>query len=260
MALILNLKIYFMKSTFEIASSSRPAVVTPRNDSIIKKIIDFILSLIFPIECLGCNREDTYLCGECLAKIKIYSQPPVFEHPLMQLNGIVYAADYRQKLLQQTIHNFKFRYTKELAEPLAKILAEFWRNHINGVDTHNYASLRNNEPLIIPVPLNKKRLLERGFNQAELIAKIFASQFNYPLLSNAVIRSKNTPHQVGLNKKERLTNVKNSFQITNSGLIKDRAIILIDDVVTTGSTLAEIAKMLKEAGAKEVWGLTLSKD
>ncbi|MDP2586379.1 MAG: ComF family protein [Candidatus Komeilibacteria bacterium] len=226
----------------------------------IKKTIDFILTLIFPIECLGCNKEDIYLCDECLAKIKIYDQPPVFEHPLTHLNGIIYATDYKQKLLQQIIHNFKFRYIKELAEPLAKILAEFWTNYINSVETRNCASLQNDKPIIIPVPLNKKRLLERGFNQAELIAKIFASQFNYPLFSNAIIRSKNTPHQVGLNKKERLTNVKNSFAITDPELIKDRIVILIDDVVTTGSTLEEIAKTLKQAGAKDAWGLTVAKD
>lgn len=226
----------------------------------IKKIIDFILSLIFPIECLGCNQENTYLCDECLKKIKIYDQPPVFEHPLTHLNGIVYAADYKQMLLQQTIHNFKFRYIKELAQPLAKILAEFWKNYINSVQTHNFVSLQNDELLIIPVPLNKKRRLERGFNQAELIAKIFAEHFNYHILTDVVIRQTNTPHQVGLNKKERLTNVQSAFAITNPELIKNRIVILIDDVVTTGSTLEEIAKTLKQAGAKEVWGLTIAKD
>ncbi len=225
----------------------------------IKKIINFVLSLIFPVECLGCDREDTYLCDECLLKIKTYDRPPMFEHPLTYLSGVVYAADYRQPLLQKTLHNFKFKFIKELAQPLAKILAAFWENN-NVVLAQNFAPPPIANPLIIPVPLNKKRLLERGFNQAELIAKIFAEHFNYPLLTNAVVRQKNTPHQVGLNKKERLTNVQNAFQITSPELIKNRVVILIDDVVTTGSTLEEIAKVLKETGAKAVWGLTVAKD
>ncbi|MFA6304470.1 MAG: ComF family protein [Patescibacteria group bacterium] len=227
--------------------------------NVIQKIFNFILALIFPVECLGCNEEDTYLCTDCLAKIKIYDQPPTFEHPLNHLNGIIYAADYHQKLLQKTIHNFKFRFIQELAISLAKILAGFWENY-KAVQTHNCASLHIANTLIIPVPLNKKRLLERGFNQAELIAKIFAERFNYPLLTNIVIRSKNTPHQVGLNKKQRTNNIANAFQILDASTIQNCIIILIDDVVTTGSTMEEIAKILKENGALEVWGLTIAKD
>lgn len=218
--------------------------------NLIKKIYNFILDFIFPIECLGCNQEDAYLCPDCLKKIKIYNTPPPFEHPLVYLNGIISAADYNQRLLQDVIHHFKFRFIQELAEPLAKILAEFWQNY-NGVMVN---------PLIIPVPLNKKRLLERGFNQSELIALLFANRFNYTLLTDVVIRSKNTAHQVGLNKKNRLANVQNAFQITDIDAIKNQTIILIDDVVTTGSTLEEIAKILKAKGAKEVWGLTVAKD
>ncbi len=236
----------------------------------VKKIINFILSLIFPIECLGCSRENAYLCDDCLKKIKIYGQPPIFEHPLTHLNGIICAADYRQPLLKKAIHNFKFRFIKELAQPLAKILIQFWVKRCNCASRQTRAGQdvkaghgvpqQIAKPIIIPMPLNKKRLLERGFNQAELIALLFAEHFNYPLLTNAVIRQKNTPHQVGLNKKERLKNVQNAFQIKQPELIKNQIIILIDDVVTTGSTLEEIAKILKKGGVKEVWGLTVAKD
>ncbi|MCX6785781.1 MAG: phosphoribosyltransferase family protein [Candidatus Komeilibacteria bacterium] len=229
-----------------------------------KKIFNFLLDLIFPIECLGCNQEDVYLCPDCYKKIQINSAPPPFKHPLKYLNGVLSAGDYHQVLLKNVIHCFKFRFTQELAEPLAKILAEFWDKQINGnnnVPTHNCASLPiMDNPIIMPVPLNKKRLLERGFNQAELIAKIFAEQFNYLLLTEAVIRQKNTAHQLGLNQKERTRNIQGAFQINQPELIKDKIIILIDDVVTTGSTLQEIAKVLKEGGAKEVWGLAVAKD
>jgi len=228
----------------------------------LKKIYNFLLDLIFPVECLGCHREDFYLCPACLNKIKIYDAPPPFEHPLVYLDGIISAADYNQRLLQDAIHHFKFRFIQELAEPLAKILADFWEKyrHQKNVTTQYVASLPMPNPLIIPVPLNKKRLLERGFNQSALIAKIFAKRFNYNLLTNVIIRSKNTPHQVGLNKNQRKANIKNAFLINDVQLIRGKTIILLDDVVTTGSTVEEIAKTLKEAGAKKVWGLTVAKD
>jgi ComF family protein len=211
-----------------------------------------LLNLLFPVECLGCNREDVYLCKNCLNKIKIYDRAEPFDHPLKYLDQVLSAADYHQTLLQNTIHCFKFRFIKELAQPLTKILIEFYQQQPK--------ELRLTNPVIIPVPLNKKRFLERGFNQSELMAKIFAGHFGFEFYANTVIRHKNTAHQVGLTKKQRKTNIKNSFKVIKAVLIKDREIILIDDVVTTGSTLEEIAKVLKEAGAKKIIGLTLAKD
>ena len=84
--------------------------------------------------------------------------------------------------------------------------------------------------------------------------------FNYQLLDKTVVRRKNTPHQVGLAKKARLVNVKEAFKVINPEMVKEKNILLIDDVVTTGSTLEEIARVLKKAGAKKVWGLTIAKD
>lgn len=232
-----------------------------------KKIFNRILTLLFPVECLGCKKAETYFCGDCLKKIKIKDKIEAFEHPLEHLNGIMSATDYNDQLVQSAIHYLKFRFIQELAEPLAKILAVFWQNHNYNVRaqchperSRRIAPLPITNPIIIPVPLNKKRLLERGFNQSELIAKIFAGHFNYPLMTDTVVKYRHTRHQVGLSKKERLTNVKGAFKVENSDLIKNQIIILIDDVVTTGSTLEEIARVLKEAGAKEVWGLTVAKD
>ncbi|HLD27496.1 MAG TPA: ComF family protein [Patescibacteria group bacterium] len=217
-----------------------------------KKIFNFILGLLLPVECLGCNKEGVYLCDNCLTKIKIYDRPEPFDHPLKYLEQVWSAADYRQGLLQKAIHYFKFRFIKELAKPLTKILIEFYQKR--------KTELNPAGPMIIPVPLNKKRFLERGFNQSEMMAEIFAEHFGFEFCSNAVIRHKNTAHQVGLTKKQRKTNVKNSFRVAKAVLIKDKEIILIDDVVTTGSTLEEIAGVLRQAGAKKVIGLTLAKD
>ena len=160
------------------------------------------------------------------------------------------AADYKNNLIKSAIHYFKFRFIKKMAEPLAQLLINFFERVDPAI----------NDPLIIPVPLNKKRFLERGFNQSELIGKIFADHFNFSFMTDLIERHRYTPHQVGLNRAKRLTNVQGSFKINRSELIQNKNIILIDDVVTTGSTLEEIAKILKDFGAKKVWGLTVAKD
>jgi len=217
---------------------------------IFKNALESTLALIFPIECLNCNREDFYLCDSCLEKIPVHHLAEPFEHPLTHLGGVLTATDYSDRLIQKIIHYFKFRLITELAEPLAKLIIK----HLKLID------FDLSDYIVIPVPLNKKRLLERGFNQSELIAKIFADHFNLPMMADVVSRSRNTPHQVGLNKKQRQANIKNAFFVKNTELIENKNIILIDDVVTTGSTLEEIAKLLKQKGVKKIIGLAVAKD
>jgi ComF family protein len=122
----------------------------------------------------------------------------------------------------------------------------------------------------VPVPLHKRKLRERGFNQAELLAKEVAEYFSLSLETKALIRKKYTPPQVRTkNHKARRESLKNAFEISsiftkkciseNTNFLKEKIIILIDDVTTTGATLFEAAKVLKRAGAKEVWGLVVAK-
>jgi len=214
------------------------------------KTFNWILTIFFPIECLGCNKENSYFCDDCLKQIPLHKTIEKFEHPLIYLDNVLTATDYKYQLIQKAIHLLKFRFIKELADPLTGLLI----NYINLIN-FDLAGF-----MIIPVPLNKKRLLERGFNQSELIAKIFAKHFNLVIRTDIVKRSKNTPHQVGLNKKARQTNIKDAFEICQTDFIQNKKIILIDDVVTTGSTLEEIAKTLKQSGAQKIWGLTIAKD
>lgn len=221
--------------------------------NIFQKILRQLLALLFPVECLGCGQENTYLCDDCLNSVKIHQTVEQFEHPLKYLDEIWTAADYKNKLIQTMIHNFKFRYIKELTKPLSNLLIKYYGNVIR------YA-ISETRLAIIPVPLNKKRLLERGFNQAELIARFFGDYFNYPVITDAIERSRNTPHQVGLNQEQRKTNIQNAFKVLKPDFIKNKNIILIDDVVTTGSTLEEMAKALKESGANKIYGLTVAKD
>jgi len=216
-----------------------------------KKIFNFIKNWLFPIECLECGREDFWLCQNCFNKIKTYGQILPFTEPVKYLNGIISACSYDQPLLKNLIRAFKFNYLEELSNPLALVLFRFWlRNGLNR---------KFSDFIIMPVPLAKKRRLERGFNQADLMAKNLSAYLDLPY-SQCLIRFKNTPHQVGLNKSQRQNNIKNCFQVIKPETVRGQKIILIDDVVTTGSTLDEAAKTLKQAGSLEVWGLSVAKD
>ena len=114
--------------------------------------------------------------------------------------------------------------------------------------------------LIIPVPLSKNRLKERGYNQAELIAEYFSEKIKIQICAGALMKTKDTPAQVSVkNRKERLKNLDGAFAVKNPELVEGKNIILIDDVSTTGATLREAKKTLKLAGAKKVLALVVAR-
>lgn len=110
--------------------------------------------------------------------------------------------------------------------------------------------------LLVPVPLHPKRIRNRGFNQALLLAQGFPQ---VPLAREAVVRTRHTVPQVGLNPKERKDNVKGAFAVPDPGLVKGKNVLLIDDLFTTGSTVKECAKVLRKAGARQVEVLTVAR-
>jgi len=112
--------------------------------------------------------------------------------------------------------------------------------------------------VVTAVPLHFTRLLGRGFNQSELVGKGLADRLNLVYADNILYRSRKTDSQVEKSKSERRENVLNAFKIFDRKLVKNKKILLVDDVITTGATVKECAKVLKRAGAKEVWALTLA--
>lgn len=114
--------------------------------------------------------------------------------------------------------------------------------------------------IIIPVPISKKRKRERGYNQSLLIAREISSKEKIKLGDKVISKVKNNNTQSKLNKEERAENVKNVYKITNNKEIINKNILLIDDIYTTGATLNECSKMLKQAGAKKIDVLTIAKD
>jgi len=225
---------------------------------------NFLLNIFFPKFCLGCEKEGTYFCEDCKACLEISEDNfCLCKSPKRlteggkcnncqpkELNGLYFTVSYRNKLIKKLIRQFKYEpYIKELAEPLTSLII----THFLLLDKGN--QIRKGK-ILVPIPLSKRRLRERGFNQAEEIAKNLSKFLEIPLC-NCLVKIKETPSQVDLSKKERRENVKGVFEIDEEA--KDKRILLVDDVYTTGTTMNEAAKVLKEAGAKEVWGVVIAR-
>ena len=144
--------------------------------------------------------------------------------------------------------DFKFYDKTDLASLLAKMM------YVAGKDI--FAS---DIDLIVPVPLHYSRLIKRRYNQSALLAKELGKLTNIKVDYNTLVKGRITKAQIDCDGKERLINVKNAFYIKDAGKIKGKRILLIDDVLTTGSTLNECAKVLKQAKAKSIDGLTVSR-
>jgi ComF family protein len=106
--------------------------------------------------------------------------------------------------------------------------------------------------MVIPVSLHWLRLIQRGYNQALILARPLSRELKIPIRAGALIRGRNTPPQVGLSRNQRRENLKKVFRVNNPKLVKGKNILLVDDVITTGATVDEAAKVLRKAGAEKV--------
>ncbi|MGB9848052.1 MAG: ComF family protein [Minisyncoccia bacterium] len=164
------------------------------------------------------------------------------------------ATNYEDVAVKALIHQFKYNYIKEIALTLGEFLIIFWEKTTKTIN-ENWKDY-----IIIPVPLHKNKFCERGFNQSEEIAKVFATQFNLKIFNNVLVRKVNNPPQAQIESYEqRYKNIENIFSITNPDLIYKQKVILVDDVFTSGATLQEAAKVLKNNGAAKIIGLTVAR-
>jgi ComF family protein len=157
-------------------------------------------------------------------------------------------AYYEEGALKEAICAYKYKSIRALAEPLSDLLID-----------HLQKFPLSSNPVLMPVPLHKSRLRQRGFNQAGLLAEKVAKVFDFDYEENVLFRNRKTKPQVELSGRARHENIKDAFRCKNVEKIERRDILLVDDVCTTGSTLEECAKELKNSGAKRVWGLVLAR-
>lgn len=242
-----------------------------KDKNILRPVWNFILDTLFPINCLECSRENFWLCPDCLAKIKLQGIQvcPVCEKEITldgvlcrscrsfsktSLDGLISAARYDLPALKQLIHNLKYRFVADAARPLGYLMAKSF--------FHSNLPL---PALIVPVPLHPRRLRWRGFNQSELLAQELSQSLAAPLLipiENILIRKKyNKPQMEIRNYQDRLKNVRDIFYALNTQvyILKNKTVLLVDDIATTGATLEECAKILKENGAKKVFAIVIAR-
>ena len=220
----------------------------------ISKIKNFLLDVFFPKFCFGCQREGSYLCPDCKSVLDISGFH--LENKTKNLEDLYFALEYRAPLTKKLVQKFKYEpFAREIASDLASLIIE----HFQQLEKAPAFLKEKGGTLIVPIPLEKRRLRWRGFNQAEEIGKVLSKFLEIPLLSSLLFKIKETPPQIVLSGRERKENVKGTFLVKNKGLAENKKILLIDDVYTTGSTMEEAAKVLKEAGAKEIVGIAFAR-
>jgi ComF family protein len=214
------------------------------------KIKEFLLDLFFPKFCFGCKREGIFLCQDCFATLEIFREHQKFKGKC--LDDLYFPINYENFLIKKIIQSFKY---PPLIKELKKELSILIISHFLLLDKMpDFSSF-----VLVPIPLIKKKLKWRGFNQSEEIARELSNFFKIPIISDCLIKIKETKDQVELSEKERKENVKGVFFVKNSKKIAGRNILLVDDVFTTGATMEEAARVLKEAGAKKIVGIVIAR-
>ncbi len=237
----------------------------------LSKIYDALLTLAYPQACQICENSveistDGVACGSCWEKTRVFSGAETlcykcgrFLHAIpTTIQTFCHRCDeqfydsalavgiYENALLASVLHLKR--------EPfVAKRLQNLFIARFQNSDFQDAS-------LIIPVPLSKKRRLERGFNQAEVLAKILAKQTRIKLDEKSLVRKIHTPiHRAAMDTKAREMSVKNAFEVKRPKFIEGERILLIDDVFTSGATASNCAKTLKDKSAKSVNVLTIAR-
>jgi len=210
-------------------------------------ILGSLLGVLFPARCVSCGRAGHWFCSACTASIPGAGRLVVLSRLRAQSNALcgVLSLSSHVPPLREAVHGLKYGGMRVLADPLARLLAAGWQAWGRAVD------------VIVPVPLHPVQRRQRVYNQSELISRALADYTGLPVQLSALERIRHTRSQVGLPMESRLTNVTGAFAC-GSATVRGHRILLIDDVLTTGATLSACASALHEAGAGEIWGLTLT--
>jgi competence protein ComFC len=218
------------------------------------------INWLFPPRCITCETEGYSFCFDCQSKIQVTLQPAcIYCGTALPRRGVCKRCSGKEwnydevrqfglysGPLAQAIRSLKYEHNLFLGPQLAGFLIKTFR-------TTNWKP-----DLVTAVPLSPRHKRSRGYNQAALLARPLASRIGLPYFGNALKRIRETKSQVTLNFYERQANVADAFQ-SNEVLVRDRNVLLVDDVFTTGATLNECARALKASGANSVYGLTLAK-
>ena len=217
----------------------------------VKRVIEGVLDLIFPPKCIFCREilssdeidRDRLICKECTEEMEIvgWMAGETRIGPCEQkISGLFSALKYNRGV-KNAIHGFKFREREFYGRTLGGIMAEGLVDYARMFD------------VIVPVPLSKERLNQRGFNQSQVVAEELERSLKIKAENDVLVKKVHTQKQSMLKGRERSDNVSNAFCVKYPERIVNKNVLIIDDVLTTGSTLGECAKILLEAGAMKVY-------
>ncbi len=213
-------------------------------------ILQRILGFVFPERCIGCGKKDETLCISCIATI-----PPADPFPKEWVRPLFY---YKDPKIRKSLWALKYHNKKALGKIFGKLLYENFLEDASELQIFKNAS----EWLVIPIPSSKVRIKKRGYNQARILAEGLCATDSdnfFILETHALLKSRDTKSQTETkNRTERLGNITGSFSITDAEIVKGKYILLIDDIVTTGATLSEARKVLRDAGSKVVLALAVA--
>ncbi len=227
----------------------------------------FLFAVLLPQQCFSCRKEGQSLCHECLDRIpfQVVQMCPLCKKPRQDgtccpfpcremsfLDALISACPYvKGNILSQALFRFKYFFLSDIGHILAYLLVHAFDIHLSQLTEDS-----PNSWIIVPVPLSKSRLKWRGFNQSEILAQAFCKARNFSLVK-ALSRSHYATSQTFLHRQDRLKNVSCQFYCTVS--LQNMNVFIIDDISTTGATLQECAKVLKNAGCRKVVGLVLGR-
>lgn len=234
------------------------------------------LDIIFPWQCCFCKKETkqyplcqncqknipvnhSFICPICHKRVYDFSKYCCSKNNSIIALGI--ASFYKNPILKEAIHLFKYQSIASLEKPLSDLMIKFLKETMF-ISALEGLKIDEANILIIPIPLHLKKQKERGFNQSELLAQNISSHFALNLDNKILFRNRNNPSQAKIpDFSERKINVEGIFQIAldKVDFLKNKLIILVDDVYTSGATMQEAASVLKKHGAKKIIGLVLAK-
>lgn len=221
-----------------------------------------IVDLFFPKKCLGCGREGRYICQVCIEKVpRAQATCPYCKHPSIDgathincqrkfgLDGLTSIWEY-EGTIRKAILALKYKYATEIGKEISEHV-------MTSLATLVIPPVHN----LVPIPIYWHRQNTRGFNQSVVLSGNIAENLRLIFMPDLLIKSVSTSSQAGLSRDERRKNLKGSFALKkhNLSFIIPDSVFLFDDVYTTGSTLFEATKVLKRAGVKKVWGLTIAR-
>ncbi|MCL5439166.1 MAG: ComF family protein [Patescibacteria group bacterium] len=231
-----------------------------------------ILDFLFPKYCVNCKKIGSYLCGNCFSylsfddeKICVVCDRPSINsltHPRCQtkyaIDGVFTSLAYKGVVKKLV---YKFKYNPYLSDLKNLLIELFYEGLIQKEDFYRVFS---KDSVFVPIPLHPSKLKKRGYNQSQILAEELSKKFGNRVV-NLLERVKDTKTQAGLKKDDRKKNIIAAFVLKRSHLdqgetLNGKTIFIVDDVLTTGSTFLEAAKVLKKGGAKRVFGLALARD